>query len=54
MKKILIIEDEKMLGEMYRDKFTQAGFDVVWVDSAVKKIVSGLVFKENNVRKNQS
>ncbi len=33
-KKILIIEDEKILGEMYRDKFTQAGFDVVWADSA--------------------
>jgi len=33
-KKILIIEDEKILGEMYRDKFTQAGFDVVWANSA--------------------
>ena len=29
MKKILIIEDEKILGEMYRDKFTEAGFKVV-------------------------
>ncbi|MDP1538971.1 MAG: response regulator [bacterium] len=38
MKKILIIEDEKILGEMYRDKFTQAGFDVVWVDSAEEGI----------------
>jgi DNA-binding response OmpR family regulator len=28
MKKILLIEDEKILAEMYRDKFTQAGFKV--------------------------
>ncbi len=27
-KKILIIEDEKMLAEMYRDKFEQEGFDI--------------------------
>jgi len=29
MKKILIIEDEKILAEMYRDKFSQAGFEVI-------------------------
>lgn len=29
MKKILIVEDEKILAEMYYDKFTQAGFIVV-------------------------
>ncbi|PIQ92130.1 MAG: response regulator [Parcubacteria group bacterium CG11_big_fil_rev_8_21_14_0_20_39_14] len=34
MKKILIIEDEKILGEMYRDKFLQAGFEAILVDSA--------------------
>ncbi len=28
MKKILIIEDEKILADMYREKFTQAGFKV--------------------------
>jgi len=28
-KKVLIIEDEKILAEMYRAKFTQAGFMVV-------------------------
>ena len=28
MKKILIVEDEKILAEMYRDKFTQEGFEV--------------------------
>lgn len=28
MKKILIIEDEKMLAEMYRDRFAHEGFDV--------------------------
>jgi len=28
MKKILLIEDEKILAEMYRDKFIQAGFEV--------------------------
>ena len=31
MKKILLIEDEKILAEMYRDKFTQAGFKVFLV-----------------------
>lgn len=31
MKKILLIEDEKILGEMYRDKLTQAGFEVLLV-----------------------
>ena len=34
MKKILIIEDEKILGEMYRDRFSQAGFDVALAVSA--------------------
>ncbi len=28
MQKILIIEDEKMLAEMYRDRFKHEGFDV--------------------------
>lgn len=28
MKKILIVEDEKILAEMYRDKFLQEGFEV--------------------------
>ena len=28
VKKILLIEDEKILGEMYKEKFTQAGFEV--------------------------
>jgi len=27
-KKILIVEDEKILAEIYRDKFTEAGFEV--------------------------
>jgi len=27
-KKILLVEDEKILAEMYRDKFTEAGFEV--------------------------
>lgn len=34
MKKILIIEDEKILAEMYQDKFTQAGFEVIVAYSA--------------------
>jgi two-component system alkaline phosphatase synthesis response regulator PhoP len=29
MKKILIVEDEKVLAEMYRDKFEKEGFEVV-------------------------
>lgn len=28
MKKILLIEDEKFLAEMYKDKLSQAGFEV--------------------------
>lgn len=30
-KKILLVEDEKILGEMYREKLTQAGFEVSFV-----------------------
>ena len=33
-KKILIVEDEKILADMYRDKFTQSGFEVILADSA--------------------
>jgi len=39
MNKILIIEDEKMLGEMYRDKFIQAGgFEVILTENAEEGI----------------
>jgi len=34
MKKILIIEDEKILREMYAQKFSQAGFEVVLATGA--------------------
>jgi len=34
MKKILIIEDERILGEMYRDKFQKSGFQISLVDNA--------------------
>lgn len=34
MKKILIVEDEKILAEMYRDKFSQAGFKTLLANSA--------------------
>lgn len=34
MKKILIVEDEKILAEMYKDKFTQGGFEVILALSA--------------------
>ena len=34
MKKILIVEDEKILGEMYVQKMTQAGFKVVLMRSS--------------------
>jgi len=37
-KKILIIEDEKILGEMYKDKFTEAGFEVSLVIEAKEGI----------------
>ena len=33
-KTILLIEDEKILGEMYQEKFTQAGFQVEWTKEA--------------------
>lgn len=29
MKKILLIEDERMLAKMYQEKFSEAGFEVV-------------------------
>ncbi|MDP2966884.1 MAG: response regulator [bacterium] len=32
--KILIVEDEKILAEMYKDKFIQAGFEVILVYSS--------------------
>ena len=37
-KKILIIEDEKILGEMYQDKFTQAGFKTILINTAEEGI----------------
>ncbi len=49
MKKILIIEDEKMLAEMYRDRFTHEGFEVYSAFDAeegmemVKKIKPDLI-----------
>lgn len=36
--KVLIIEDEKILGEMYRDKFIEAGFEVVLAETAEEGI----------------
>ena len=41
-KKILIIEDEKILVEMYRDKFIQAGFEVILAYSAEEGIKAAL------------
>jgi len=38
MKKILIVEDEKILGEMYKEKFTQAGFEVSLAIEAKEEI----------------
>jgi DNA-binding response OmpR family regulator len=37
-KKILIIEDEKVLGEMYQEKFTKEGFEAVLVGSTEEAI----------------
>jgi len=37
-KKILIVEDEKILGQMYKDKFLQSGFDTTLVNSAEEAI----------------
>jgi two-component system, OmpR family, alkaline phosphatase synthesis response regulator PhoP len=36
MTKILIVEDEKILSEMYVERFIQEGFEVVHADSAEK------------------
>lgn len=36
MKKILIIEDEPLMAQMYRDSFEQAGFDVTVANTAEK------------------
>lgn len=33
-KKILLIEDEKMLSDMYREKFSQAGFETIFSPNA--------------------
>ena len=30
MDKLLLIEDEAPMGEMYQDQFSKAGFDVIW------------------------
>ena len=37
-KKILIIEDEKILREMYHDKFVQAGFNIILANSTEEGI----------------
>ena len=37
-KKILIVEDEKILGEMYQDRFVQEGFEVTLAHSAEEGI----------------
>ena len=34
MNKLLLVEDEAPMGEMYRDGFSKAGFEVVWALSA--------------------
>ena len=41
-KKILIVEDEKILAEMYHDRFVQAGFKVVMASSAEEAIETAL------------
>jgi len=41
-KKILIVEDEKILAEMYYDRFVQAGFKVVTAYSAEEGIEAAL------------
>ncbi len=38
MKKILIVEDERMLAEMYKDRFTQEGFEVYCAPDAEEGI----------------
>lgn len=42
MPKILIVEDEKLLVEMYRDKLLQEGFEVVLAYSAEEGIEAAL------------
>jgi DNA-binding response OmpR family regulator len=42
MKKILIVEDEKILAEMYHDRFVQAGFKIVMAYSAEEGIETAL------------
>jgi len=33
MKKLLILEDEEVLGKIYKKKLTEAGFNVAWAKS---------------------
>jgi two-component system alkaline phosphatase synthesis response regulator PhoP len=40
--KILIVEDEKILAEMYHERFVQAGFKVVMASSAEEGIEAAL------------
>jgi len=47
MKKILIIEDETMLAEMYHDRFVEAGFKVIMAYSAEEGIEKALKEKPN-------
>lgn len=39
MKKILIIEDEKILADMYKEKFEMAGFKVFWAADAEEGLI---------------
>lgn len=44
MKKIFLIEDEKILGEMYQERFSKAGFKVCWAREAEEAL--NLIKKE--------
>lgn len=40
MKTILLIEDEIILAQMYQDKFSQAGFNVIWNSEAEEGLLT--------------
>lgn len=42
MKRVLIVEDEKMLAEMYSDKFKHEGFEVLLADDGEKGLKMAL------------
>ncbi len=44
-KKILLVEDDKMLAEVYSDRLDLEGFDVLWVNNGEEALSKALDYK---------